>query len=111
MQGGRAKIIATAGKTRSALYPEAPTLAEAGVGEIDFDTWAGLAVPKGTPQPIVDRLALELNKVIADPAVRAKLALIGVEPAPSSQARFTEFIASENAKWRAVIQAAGIKLE
>lgn len=81
------------------------------MGEIDFDTWAGLAVPKGTPQPIVDRLALELNKVIADPAVRAKLALIGVEPAPSSQARFTEFIASENAKWRAVIQAAGIKLE
>ncbi len=111
VQGGRAKIIATAGKTRSALYPEAPTLAEAGVGEIDFDTWAGLAVPRGTPQPIVDRLALELNKVIADPAVRAKLALIGVEPAPSSQARFTEFIASENAKWRAVIQAAGIKLE
>jgi tripartite-type tricarboxylate transporter receptor subunit TctC len=111
VQGGRATIIATAGKTRSALYPDAPTLAESGLGDIDFDTWAGLAVPKGTPQPIVGRLATELNKVIADPAVRKKLAVIGVEPAPSSQAQFTSFIAAENTKWRAVIQAADIKIE
>jgi tripartite-type tricarboxylate transporter receptor subunit TctC len=111
VQGGRAKILATAGKTRSALYPDAPTLAEAGAGNIDFDTWAGLAVPKGTPQPIVDRLATELEKAMADPVVRSRLAGIGVEPAPSSQAQFTRFIASEKLKWGAVIQAANIKVE
>jgi tripartite-type tricarboxylate transporter receptor subunit TctC len=111
VQSGRAKIIATAGKERSPLYPGAPTLAEAGAGDISFDTWAGLAVPKGTPQPVVDRLATELGKVLADPAVRARLATIGVETAPSSQATFTRFVASESARWGAVIQAAGITVE
>jgi tripartite-type tricarboxylate transporter receptor subunit TctC len=111
VQSGRARILATAGKARSPLYPEAPTLAEAGVSDVQFDTWAGLAVPKGTPQPIVDRLAAELNKVLADPAVRAKLAVSGVEPAPSQPASFAQLIASENAKWRVVVQEAGIKAE
>lgn len=111
VQGGRAKIIATAGKTRSALYPDAPTLAEAGAGNIDFDTWAGLAVPKGTPQPIVDRLSSELNKAMKDPVVLSRLASIGVEPAPSTQAQFTSFIAAEKQRWGSVIQAANIKIE
>lgn len=111
VQSGRAKILATAGKARSPLYPDAPTLAEAGVGDVAFDTWAGIAVPKGTPQPIVDRLATELAKVMADPEVRAKLAVSGVEPAPALQPQFVQLIASEDARWSAVVREAGIKPE
>ena len=111
VKGGRTKIIATAGKTRSPLYPDAPTLAEAGAGPISFDTWAGLAVPKGTPQPVVDRLASELDRILADPTMRDRLATIGVEPAPSSQLPFARFIASESARWGAIIDAAHITIE
>lgn len=111
VQSGRAKILASASRKRSPLYPDAPTLEEAGAGPIAFDTWAGIAVPKGTPQAIVDRLVVELNKAIADPVVRGKLALIGVEPVTSSQAQFTTLINDESARWGAVIQAAGITIE
>lgn len=111
IQSGRARILATAGKARSSLYPNAPTLSEAGIADLSFETWAGLAVPKGTQQEIADRLSTELNKIMADPAVRKTLATAGVEPAPSTQARFTEFIAAENAKWAPVVREAGIKAE
>jgi tripartite-type tricarboxylate transporter receptor subunit TctC len=111
VQSGRAKILATAGKARSPLYPDAPTLAEAGLADLDFDTWAGVAVPKGTPQPVIDRLSAELGKIMVDPAVRAKLAVSGVEPAPTNQAQFTQFIAAEEARWSPVVKAAGIKPE
>ncbi len=111
VQSGRAKILATAGKARSPLYPDAPTLGEAGLADLDFETWAGLVVPKGTPQLVIDRLTSELGKIMADPAVRAKLALSGVEPAPSSQSQFMQFIAAEDARWSQVVKAAGIKPE
>ena len=111
VQLGRAKIIATAGKNRSPLYPEVPTLSEAGAGDVTFETWAGLAVPKGTPQSVIDRLALEINNALADPGVQGKLMKIGVEPAPSSQALFTKMIAAESSKWSTVIRAAGITFE
>jgi tripartite-type tricarboxylate transporter receptor subunit TctC len=111
VQGGRAKILATAGKTRSPLYPDAPTLSEAGIADLSFETWAGLVVAKGTPQGVVDRLSDELNKILGDPAVRAKLAISGVEPAPSGQAEFIHFIAAESARWAPVVKSAGIKPE
>ena len=111
VQSGRAKILATAGKTRSALYPDAPTLSEAGLVDLDFDTWAGLVVPKGTPQSVVDRLTDELNKILADPAVRAKLVISGVEPAPSAPGQFAPFIAAENARWAPIVKSAGIRPE
>lgn len=111
VQSGRAKILATAGKGRSPLYPDAPTLREAGLADLDFETWAGLAVPKGTPQAVIDRLVAGLNKILADPSVSAKLAMSGVEPAPSNQAQFVQFIAAENARWAHVVKSAGIKAE
>jgi tripartite-type tricarboxylate transporter receptor subunit TctC len=111
VQAGRAKILATAGKSRSPLYPDAPTLVEAGIGDLSFETWAGLVVPKGTPQAVIDRLNLELAKIMADPAVRSRLAISGVESAYGNQTAFTQFIASENVRWGAVVRDAGIKPE
>ena len=60
---------------------------------------------------MIDRLVSELNKILADPAVSAKLAISGVEPAPGSQAQFVQFIAAENDRWASVVKAAGIKPE
>lgn len=109
VQAGRGKIIATASKTRSPLYPDAPTLREAGLADLDFDTWAGLTVPKGTPQAIVDRLSTELNKILAEPAMRAKLIAKGVEPAGSSPEEFRALFVTESARWGPLVKSLGIK--
>jgi tripartite-type tricarboxylate transporter receptor subunit TctC len=68
-------------------------------------------VPAGTPAAIVERLNAELNKVIASPDVRARLAQQGAEPLGGTPAQYAAYIQSESVKWSAVIKSAGVKVE
>jgi tripartite-type tricarboxylate transporter receptor subunit TctC len=111
IQAGKLKVLATAEPSRSSLYPSAPTLAEAGLPGLEFSTWVGLVAPKGTPKPIVDRLASEVQKILAMPEVRERFAAMGVEGAASSPEQFGRFIDAESVKWSAVIKANAIKPE
>jgi len=106
---GEIKALAVTTKTRSKSLPDVPTMAEAGVTNYESYAWFGIAAPKGTPAPVLDRLHSETLKAMADPAVQSRLVEIGVEPATSSRAEFRSFISSEIVKWRDIIQKAGIK--
>jgi tripartite-type tricarboxylate transporter receptor subunit TctC len=106
---GEIKPLAVTTKARSKSLPNVPTMAEEGVANYESYAWFGIAAPKGTPAPILERLHGELVKTVADPTVQTRLIEIGVEPASSTREEFKKFISSEIVKWRDIIQKAGIK--
>jgi tripartite-type tricarboxylate transporter receptor subunit TctC len=96
---------------RSALFPELPTMDEAGVEGFDMDSWAGIFAPAKTPQPIVTVLNTELRKIIDSPETQAKLRAAGFEAFSSSPKELDDFVRSQLAKWGRMIKDAGIQPE
>jgi len=108
VKGGNLRALAVTTATRSAVFPELPTMAEAGLKGYETSTWGGLLAPAGTPKDVVAKLNTEVNKALAAPDVKEKLAAAGVEPAGGSAAQFSAFIQSEMQRWAKVAQAAGV---
>jgi tripartite-type tricarboxylate transporter receptor subunit TctC len=108
---GQVKALAVTAKTRSKVLPDVPTMQEEGLAGFESYAWFGLVAPKDTPTAIVERLNREVVKALADPVVQKRMIEIGAEPRPSSPSEFKEFISAEVAKWRKVIQDAGITIE
>jgi tripartite-type tricarboxylate transporter receptor subunit TctC len=109
VKAGKLRALAVSSTQRNALYPDVPTVAEAGFRGFEALSWSGLSVPQGTPAPVVARLEAALREVMASPAVRQRLESNGfVVPAPGAQA-YTGFVASELPRWTKVIKTAGIK--
>lgn len=111
VRNGRVKALAVTGPKRSIALPEVPTFAESGFPQYDASSWNGILVPAGTPRPIVDRLQVELVKVLKDPKVFERLVNDGPVAIGNTPEEFTAFIRSEQAKWSKVIKAADIKIE
>jgi tripartite-type tricarboxylate transporter receptor subunit TctC len=111
IKAGQARALAVSPAKRSALFPELPTLAESGLAGYDVTTWYGLLVPKGTPQPIRDKLYAELVQVLKSPDVVARLRDIGAEPGGEPPAQFAAFIHAETAKWIKLAKDAGIQAD
>ena len=95
IQAGTLKPIATTYSKRVSAYPSLPTTAEQGYPTVAIGHWAGLMAPRGTPQPIIDRMNAELQAALKTPEVVEKLARSGIEPAGGSVADFAAFIAAE----------------
>jgi tripartite-type tricarboxylate transporter receptor subunit TctC len=110
-QAGRVKALATTGKTRSSVLPDVPTLAEAGVPGYEAIQWVGVMAPAGTPQPIVDLLNSEINKILTRPDVRSAWEKLGANPVTMTPAEFGSYVQSEIDKWAKLIKANGIKPE
>ena len=106
---GQVRAIGTTGTKRSALTPDVPTVAEAGVAGYEATIWIGIMAPAGTPKPIVDKLNAEINKVIERPDVRDAWAKQGAVPMVMSAAEFDKFLRADIEKWAKVVQASGIK--
>jgi len=111
VKGGRLRALAVTSPQRLKTLPNVPTIAESGFAGFEAATWSGLVAPRGTPQPIIDRLNAEVAKALANPDLIAKLEADGSEPLGGSPKRFADFIRSEHAKWGAVIKETGIKLD
>ena len=111
IESGRFKAIAVTGARRSHLLPGVPTLAESGLAGFDVASWNGIAVPAGTPQPIIARLHAEVVKALKDPAVSKKLIEQGAELVGSTPAEYGAFILAKTAKWAAVVKEAGAQLD
>jgi tripartite-type tricarboxylate transporter receptor subunit TctC len=111
VQAGRVKALGTTGKVRSAILPDVPTLAEAGVPGYVATMWVGVMAPAGTPQPIVDLLNTEINKVLVRPDVRAAWEKQGAIPMTMKPNEFGVYIQSEIEKWAKLINANAIKPE
>jgi tripartite-type tricarboxylate transporter receptor subunit TctC len=111
IKAGRVKALGTTGKVRSAILPDVPTLAEAGVPGYEATIWIGLMVPTGTPQPIVTLLSTEINKILARPDVKEAWEKQGATPMIMKPEEFGVYVQSEIDKWAKVIKANNIKPE
>jgi len=112
IKDGRLKPLAVTSLTRSPLLPNVPTLDESGVKGYEVNTWFGFVARAGTPPEIVQKLHAEIGKVLADPAVREKLAQQGFELAPpTTPAQFAKIIADDLANWTPVVKSSGAKAD
>ncbi len=95
IEAGKLKAIATTYTKRISAYPSLPTTAEQGYPTVQIGHWAGLLAPKGTPQPIIEKMNAALQAALKTPEVKDKLAKTGIETAGGSVADFVAFITSE----------------
>jgi len=107
---GQLRALALAGKARSQILPDVPTMAEIGYPDIEGESWVGALVPAGTPQEIIATLNHEIAVVMKEQAMRESLATLGYEPVASTPHDFAERIRSELDTWAKVIRAANIKV-
>jgi len=107
-EAGKVRAIATSGRTRSAVTPDLPTVAEAGVPGYEAVIWLGLMAPAGTPKPIVDKLNAEIQKVLAQPDVKADFAKQGAVPMQMTPDEFGKFLAQDIEKWAKVVKFANM---
>ena len=108
---GKLVALAVTGPKRVSKAPQLPTTAEAGLPQLEYTTWYGLDAPKGTPQPIIDRLNAELVKALADPKVREKIQSVGFESESDTPQEFGQFVESELGKWQKIVKDTGVKPE
>ena len=107
VKAGQLRAIAVTGAKRAKELPNVPTVAESGFKDFTAVTWFGIAVPAGTPAPIVQKLQAEIVKVLQDPTVKERL---GGEVQTGPQA-FAALIKADHDKWGALVKEAGIKTE
>jgi len=107
------KLLALAASTgkRSAALPDLPTVAEAGVPGYVFDPWFGILAPAKTPKPVLDKLSTQIARSVELPDVKERLLALGADPAPTTPQEFDAHVSAEVAKFRKIVQDAGIKPE
>ncbi|MDB5865121.1 MAG: putattive exported protein [Betaproteobacteria bacterium] len=111
IRAGRLRGLGVGTRVRSPLFPEMPTIAEAGLPGYEANNWNGVVAPKKTPGAVIDRLHREIVAVLNDPATAKRLAAQGLEPIGDTPAQFEQYLKSEAAKWGRVVKTAGIKPE
>jgi tripartite-type tricarboxylate transporter receptor subunit TctC len=109
IKAGKVRALGTSGTARSAILPDVPTIAEAGVPGFQATLWVGFMAPAGTPQPIVDKLNAEITKIVSRPDIKAAWQKQGAEPVTMTQPQFKAFMDAQIAKWADVIKANDIK--
>jgi tripartite-type tricarboxylate transporter receptor subunit TctC len=110
IKGGKIRALAVTTAARSTLLPDLPTVADTVPG-YEASGPFGLGAPKDTPRAVLDKLNHEINEVLADPQVKARLADLGSEPLTGSTAEIGKLLADETEKWAKVVRAANIKVQ
>jgi tripartite-type tricarboxylate transporter receptor subunit TctC len=108
---GTIKALAVTGKSRSPALPDVPNNTEAGIPDVEMASWLVLLAPAGTPQPIIDRINSETNAAVKEPELRDRILKLGAVPEGGSPLDVAVFLRGETAKWKRVIETAGIKIE
>ena len=111
IRAGKLRALAITSKTRSPLFPELPTMIEAGVPGFEVQNWQGLIAPAGTPPAIIKLLNEATNKALADPAIREQMLGQGNEIGGGTPEQFAALIKSEGQRWGRLVKAANIKPE
>jgi tripartite-type tricarboxylate transporter receptor subunit TctC len=106
---GTVRALAVTSKTRSQIFPDVPTITEAGYPQIEGDSWVGILAPAGTPAEIIALLYQESAKILAQPDMKERLAALGYDLVASTPKEFATRIAAEIEMWAKVIRAANIK--
>jgi len=110
LKAGRVLALGVSTATRSPLFPNVPTLAEAGLPGFDYDQWYGLLVAARTPRPIVNAVNKEVVRILSAPEMKERMLTQGATPKPTTPEAFDEFIRAEVKKFAPVIIASGAKV-
>jgi tripartite-type tricarboxylate transporter receptor subunit TctC len=112
IRDGKVRVLGVTTARRVAAAPDIPTLAEGGLAGFELVAWQGIVAPAGLPRPIVDRLAAQIGKLVADPATQDRLIKIALEPLPGSTPHsFAAFVNSEVDRWAVIVKNSGAELE
>ena len=111
VSAGRLKAMGTTGKTRSTVLPDVPTVAEAGVPGYEAGIWLGLMAPAGTPRAILERLNVEIGRIINAAEVKENWMKQGAAPMGMTLDQFDRFLREEIVKWAGVVKVSGAKVD
>jgi tripartite-type tricarboxylate transporter receptor subunit TctC len=106
VKAGKLRALAITGAERSTLVPDVPTVAEAGFSDYEVLAWFALFAPRGTPEPVVQRLSAEIEKIVKRPDIREKMAKLGAEPRFMNPKQVTDFVTVESAKFGGLLKDA-----
>ena len=109
IKAGKVRALGTSGATRSAILPDVPTIAEAGVPGFQATLWVGFMAPAGTPQPIIETLNRAITTILSRADIKAAWEKTGATPVVMTQPQFKDFMEAQVAKWASVIKANHIK--
>ncbi len=111
VKAGRVRGLGVSSLRRSLIFPDIPTIAEAGVPGYETNSWGGMVVPVRTPRAIVTRLNAEINKALQSPELRERYAAIEAEPTGGTPEQFAAFVKTEAVKWADVVKKSGAKVD
>jgi tripartite-type tricarboxylate transporter receptor subunit TctC len=110
-RAGRLRMLAVTSDRRHRDFPQVPTVAETGVGDLEYYSWAGMFAPAGTPTAIIDRLGGWLRQIMQEPQTQTFIAGMGNEPAFTSAQELREFQLKEIDWWKMMAAKAGVEPE
>lgn len=110
-QAGQMKLLAVALPNRLKDFPDVPTFGELGFPAVSLSGWSVMAMPAGTPKPIVDRLSAEIARIVQTPEVSARIFAYGFQPEGSTPEAARRFVQDETTRWTTAIKATGITME
>jgi tripartite-type tricarboxylate transporter receptor subunit TctC len=111
VKSGKLRGLGVSGPKRSPVFPDLPTIAEAGVPGYVTTAWGGLVAPLATPRDIINKLNTETNRALQSPQLKERYAAIDAEPVGGSVAEFAAFVKAESVKWGGVVKKSGAKLD
>jgi tripartite-type tricarboxylate transporter receptor subunit TctC len=110
IRAGKMRALGVTTAARNPALPDVPTVGETVPG-YEASAWFGMAVPKGTPRPIIDKLNKTINDALVDPAMQGRLAELGGTNIPGTPEAFGKIVAEETDKWARVVKATGATAE
>jgi len=111
VKSGELRALAVTGDKRLAALSDIPTVAEAGLPELEFGSWNGVHVPVGTPKPIIDKLNGAIGRARNLPDVQNRMVEVGLTPEGGTPAEFGEFVKRDIARWGKIVKETGVKMD
>jgi len=111
IKNGRLRAIAVSSMKRSPILPDVPTVNESGLPGFEVSSWYGIFAPAATPKQAVAKVNADMQFVLASAGMKAKLAPLGAEPAPTTPEDFARFVRAEIEKWAGVVKASGARAD
>lgn len=111
IRAGKLKGLGVGKAKRSPLFPEMPTIAEAGLKGYEANNWNGVVAPRGTPRAVIERLHKDIVATLQESAIAERMARAGLEPVGDTPTEFAQYLKAEAAKWGKLVKSANIKAE